>query len=91
MFKEAFRNATTNLDLLVQASIILVRWVKSEDEIIFEDTFEVLLENIYPDIGRYNEDTYKLNRVPILIWFFSVSIVCIINKKYIIRKVKQKA
>lgn len=82
LFKEAFRNATTNLDLLVQASIILVRWVKSEDEIIFEDTFEVLLENIYPDIGRYNEDTYKLNRVPILIWFFSVSIVCIINKKY---------
>lgn len=82
LFKEAFRNATTNLDLLIQASIILVRWVKSEDEIIFEDTFEVLLENIYPDIGHYNEDTYKLNRVPILIWFFSVSIACIINKKY---------
>lgn len=87
LFKEAFRNATTNLDLLIQASIILVRWVKFEDEIILEDTFEVLLENMYPDtLGSYYDNTYSLNVIPILIYFYSIAVACILYKKYSILK-----
>lgn len=83
LFKDAFRKATTNLELLICASITLVRWINSEDEMILVDTFKILLENMYPETNtRYYDNTYLLNRVPILLWFFSVSVACVINKKY---------
>lgn len=87
LFKEAFRNATNNLDLLIHASITLARWVESEDEIILEDTFKVLLENMYPDTtSSYYDNTYTLNIIPILIYFYSIGVACIIYKKYSILK-----
>lgn len=83
LFKDAFRKATNNLELLIYASITLVRWVKLEDEIILEDTFKILLENMYPETNsRYYEYTYYLNKIPILIYFFTIGVACVIYRKY---------
>ena len=83
LFKSAFRNAITNLNLLIHASITLVRWVKDEDEIILVDAFKALLENMYPDTSSsYYENTYHLNRVPILLYFFSIATACVIHERY---------
>ena len=83
LFKEAFRDSTQNLSLLINASITLVRWVDVKDENILVDTFKSLLANIYPDVvGSYSDKTYKLNRISILIYFFSIAIACVVYEKY---------
>lgn len=83
LFNDAFRDSTQNLSLLINASITLVRWVDVKDENILVDTFKSLLANIYPDVvGSYSDKTYKLNRISILIYFFSIAIACVVYEKY---------